>query len=316
MVGSVDPFVGLLDGPRARSAFLLRCLLDPPWSIVVQDEAPVGVVVVMRGDAWFLPGTGAGATVLTAGDVLVARGAAPYVLADDPGTAPDIVIAPNGECRTPAGEALHETMRLGVRAWGNSTTGETMLLVGTYGTDGEISRVLLDALPQALVIRAADVDSAVRDLLSEELVKDRPGQQLVLDRLLDLLLVGALRAAFTSGGATPRWYRASADPTIGQAIRLIHERPAEPWTVAGLAAVAGVSRSHFARRFHELVGEAPMAFLTAWRMALAADLLLDSDATVADVAREVGYANPFTFSTAFKRHFGAAPRAYRSARPA
>jgi AraC-like DNA-binding protein len=101
---------------------------------------------------------------------------------------------------------------------------------------------------------------------------------------------------------------------VGAVIRLMHDQPAEPWSVASLAAAAGVSRAYLARRFHELVGEPPMAFLTAWRMALAADRLLASDATVSRIAEEVGYTSPFTFSTAFKRHHGTNPRAYRATR--
>jgi AraC-like DNA-binding protein len=89
--------------------------------------------------------------------------------------------------------------------------------------------------------------------------------------------------------------------------------PAHPWTVGSLAATVGVSRASLARRFHELVGEPPMAFLTNWRMALAADLLREPAATVGGVARRVGYSSPFTFSTAFKRIYGVAPRNYRDA---
>ncbi len=94
---------------------------------------------------------------------------------------------------------------------------------------------------------------------------------------------------------------------------MIHNDPSHPWTVADLAAGAGASRAALARRFNELVGEPPMSFLTGWRMALAADLLVDSDATVGAVAHQVGYASPFTFSAAFKRAYGVSPKAYRNA---
>ncbi|HET8931197.1 MAG TPA: helix-turn-helix transcriptional regulator, partial [Acidimicrobiales bacterium] len=145
---------------------------------------------------------------------------------------------------------------------------------------------------------------------------DDPGQQVVLDRLLDLLLVSALRAAFTSTTEMPKWYAASADPIVGSALRLMHERAGEPWTVTSLASTVGVSRAHLSRRFHDLVGEPPMTFLTAWRMALAADRLLEPDTTVTAVSALVGYTSPFTFSTAFKRHYGTSPRSYRRAHSA
>jgi len=96
-------------------------------------------------------------------------------------------------------------------------------------------------------------------------------------------------------------------------VRLLHNNPAHPWTVASLAAEVGVSRAALARRFTDLVGEPPMAFLTGWRLALAADLLLEPDATVGAVARRVGYTSPFTFSTAFKRHYGVSPQVHRRA---
>src|SRR5262245_2526273 len=108
------------------------------------------------------------------------------------------------------------------------------------------------------------------------MVKDDPGQAAVLDRLLDVLLIAALRTWFERCQADgPGWYRAYSDPVVGQAMRLIHHNPERHWTVESLAHEAGVSRAALARRFNELVGEPPMAFLTEWRITLAADLLLE-----------------------------------------
>jgi len=92
---------------------------------------------------------------------------------------------------------------------------------------------------------------------------------------------------------------------------MLHAHPAHPWTVAALAAEVGVSRASLARRFTDLIGEAPMTYLTGWRLALAADLLLEPDATIADVARRVGYGNAFALSAAFKRVRGIGPQAHR-----
>jgi AraC-like DNA-binding protein len=94
---------------------------------------------------------------------------------------------------------------------------------------------------------------------------------------------------------------------------LIHHNPAEPWTVASLARETGVSRAALARRFHELVGEPPVSFLTGWRIALAADLLLEPGATIGSVAHQVGYGSPFALSTAFKRLRGISPQQHRAA---
>ena len=99
---------------------------------------------------------------------------------------------------------------------------------------------------------------------------------------------------------------------MGRALRLLHNNPAHPWTVAELATEIGVSRAALARRFSELVGEPPMAFLAGWRLALAADLLREPDATVGAVARQVGYGSPFALSTAFKRVRGVSPQQFRA----
>lgn len=309
----MDAMAGLLDGPRARGAFLLRSTLSPPWSLRVQDEAPLTVVAVVRGRAWLLPG-GAGEPVrLEAGDVAIVLGPDAYVVADDPATAPQAVIHPGQRCTTPDGAPLDAMQGLGVRTWGNDPDGETVMLTGTYGLEGEVSRRLLRALPPLLVLRAGEWDCPVVPLLADEVVKDEPGQEAVLDRLLDVLLIAVLRAWFSRpDSGAPGWYRAAADPVVGPVLRLLHHEPSRPWTVGGLAAEAGVSRAALARRFHDLVGEPPMAFLTGWRIALAADLLLEPGATVGSVAHEVGYGSPFALSTAFKRVRGVSPAVWRA----
>ncbi|MEW9553993.1 AraC family transcriptional regulator [Nonomuraea sp. NPDC050783] len=301
----MDQLAALLDGPRARGAFLLRCVLDPPWSIRVQDEAPLSVTALVRGEAWVLLG-GAEPVRLGPGEVAVNRGPEPYVVADRPGTAPQIVIHPGQRCTTLDGSALHQAMDLGVRTWGNAADGGTVMLTGTYTMEGEVSRRLLEALPPLVVQPGGPVIT----LLGAEIVKDEPGQEAVLDRLLDLLLIAVLRGYFATHEA-PAWYRAMGDPVVGRALRMLHNNPAHPWTVAALAAEVGVSRASLARRFTELVGEPPMSFLTDWRLALAADLLREPDATIGSVARKVGYGSPFALSAAFKRVRGVSPQEYR-----
>jgi AraC-like DNA-binding protein len=307
----MDVLASFLDGPRARDAFLVRSMLESPWCLRVQDEAALTVLAIERGSAW-ISFDGDVPRQLSPGDVAVIRGPEPYTVADTPGRPHTIVIHPGQDCATITGESLRTSMELGVRTWGNSPTGSSVMLTGTYETDGEVSRRLLDTLPPLTVLEAETSPIPVVGLLADEVAKDEPGQTAVLDRLLDLLLVAALRAAYASDGAgAPTWYRAYGDAVVGPVLRLIHDDPAHPWTVAGLASAVGVSRAALARRFHDLVGEPPMTFLTGWRMAMAADLLLDPGATVGGVARQVGYGSPFTFSTAFKRTYGASPRDYR-----
>ena len=310
----MDSVGGLLDGPRARDAFLLRSHLDPPWSMRIRDEAPLTLVAVVRGHAWIVPDEDGGEPVhLERGDVAILRGPDPYTVADDPATPPQVVIWPGQRCTTPDGEALTDMAMLGVRTFGNAGEGETVLLTGTYERHSDTSRRLLEALPDWLVLPAGDFESPLIALLQEEIGKEEPGQEAVLDRLLDLLLIAVLRAWFARPEAqAPGWYRAHGDPVVGPALRLLHREPARPWTVALLAAETGLSRAALARRFTELVGEPPMTFLTGWRLALAADLLRGTDATLESVARQVGYGSAFALSTAFKRVRGVSPRDHRA----
>ncbi|MFI5911074.1 AraC family transcriptional regulator [Dactylosporangium sp. NPDC051541] len=307
----MDALTALLDGPRARGAFLLRSVLTPPWSLRIQDEAALSIAAVVRGAAYYVGDDGE--TVAAGpGDVMVIRGPEPYTVAEPPGTAPQIVIHPGQRCTTPDGVDLADVMHLGVRTWGTHEAGLTLVITGAYQLSGEVSRRLLSALPRVLVVAKDEWDTPLLGILAEEIAKDRAGQEAVLDRLLDLMLITALRTflARPSSGA-PAWYRAQADPLVGPSLQLLHHNPAHPWTVAELATKAGVSRALLARRFAELVGEPPMAYLAGWRLALAADLLLEPEATLAAVARKVGYGSAFALSAAFKRVRGMSPQAHR-----
>lgn len=309
----MDAVASLLNGPRAQGAFLLRSVLTPPWSMRIEDQAPLTLVAMVQGDAWVLADETA-AVRLGPGDLAILRGPDPYTVADDPATAPQVIIHPGQLCTTPDGQELPEMMELGVRTWGNSPDGPTMLLTGTYTMRGEVSQRLLSALPPLLEVAGHSWDSPLVPLLAAEIVKDDPGQEAVLDRLLDLLLIAALREWFARPAAkAPGWYRAHSDPIVGRALQMLHNNPAQPWTVASLAARTGVSRAALARRFTALVGEPPMSYLTEWRLALAADLLREPGATVGAVARHVGYGSSFALSTAFKRNRGVSPREHRLA---
>ena len=309
----MDELVGLLDGPRARGAFLIRSLMDPPWSLRIQDQAPLTLVTLLRGEAWVIPEGGEVARV-RAGDVALIRGPNPYVVADDPGTPPQIVIHPGQRCTTLEGEDLAQAMDLGIRTWGNSPVGSTMMLTGTYQMHHEIGQRLLGALPGLVVLAGDGWGSPLISLLGDEVCKEEAGQEVVLDRLLDLLLVAALRAWFTRAEAqAPAWYRARNDPVVGRALRMLHNNPSHSWTVAALAGETGVSRAALARRFTQLVGEPPMTYLSGWRMAIAADLLLEPDARTGLVAEKVRYGSPFAFSAAFKRIRGISPQQHRLA---
>jgi AraC-like DNA-binding protein len=308
----VDAVVGLLDGVRARGAFVLRMVMDPPWSMSIRDEAPLTLVCQTHGSA-VIVGESSGTIWLRSGDVALTRGTEHYLFADDPATTPMVMIHPGQRCTTLSGEDLRFEMSIGVRTWGNSASGSTRSVICAYEGRSEVSARLLDALPTVLVLRADEWDSPLVDLLAAEAGHDGPGQEAYLDRLLDLLLIAVLRTWFDRDANAPTWWHAEHDPVVGPALKLIYNNPAHSWTVANLAAAVGCSRAVFARRFTDQVGEPPIAFLTSWRLALAADLLRSSRATIAAVARQVGYSTPFALSSAFKRAYGVSPNTHRAA---
>lgn len=305
-----DALTGLLDGPRARGAFLLRSILDPPWSMRIEDRAPLSLVTMAQGDAWVVP-DGGEPVPLKPGEVAIMRGPTPYTIADRPDTPPQVVIHPGQRCATVDGRDIGTSRDLGVRTWGADPSSSTVMLSGTYQLQREIGLRLFGALPAVLVRPVDTGDSALVSLLETEMLREEPGQELVLDRVLDLVLVSVLRAWLANPGAgAPAWYRGQHDEVVGAALRLLHADPAHGWTVATLAARAGVSRAVLARKFTALVGEPPMNYLTNLRIALAADFLREPEATIGSVARKVGYSSPFALSAAFKRVRGVSPQDY------
>lgn len=303
----------LLEGPRARGAFLLRSLLDPPWSLRIEDEAALSLVCVTRGEAWLITDR-AERHLLRTGDLAIVRGPGHYTACDDPATQPNVVVLPGGNCTSSEdGSPLAEVWGRGVRTWGPGVRGDTVLLTGTYEHAGETGRPLLAALPEVVVLERGTWPSTLPDLLAQEATVDAPGQRVVLDRLLDVVLISALRTWFTSRAEeAPGWYRAQGDPVVSTVLGLLEAAPEHPWTVNELAERAGVSRAALGRRFTDLLGQPPIAYLTQRRLQLAADLLLESDATLPAIARRVGYGSPFALSAAFKREFGRSPQEYRN----
>lgn len=303
----------MLNGSRAEEAFLLRSLLDPPWSLRIEDHAPVTVLVVVRGTAVIISDTGRTET-LTAGDIALLRGPDSYTVADHPSTPIQVLVDEAQNCTAVDGSPLVEMSFPGIRTWGNTADGETVMLTGTYRMNSYVSRQLLDSLSPIAVVRQDNETHMTTTLLEQQITTDGAGQAVLLDRLLDLVLISAVRIWFAENpDRSPHWIRGYEDPVIGHALRLIHNQPEHPWTVASLAQATGSSRAAFARRFTQQMGIGPVGYLTEWRMSVAADLLEDPQRTVSSIAREVGYSSPFALTTAFTRHHGVSPRAYRSA---
>ena len=202
----MDAIAGLLDGPRARGAFLLRSTLAPPWCLRIQDEAPLTVIAIVRGSAYVRRRCRS----CEAGDVAIARGPDPYTVADDPATSPQAVDrtrARSAGCRTARIVKLMDF--LGTRTWGNAPDGDTVMLTGTYEHAGEISARLLRALPPLLPSGSTRRSSSCWPTRSS---RTQPGQEAVLDRLLDLLLIAVAARPLRRTTDAPGWYRARAGP--------------------------------------------------------------------------------------------------------
>ena len=225
----------MLAGSRAEGAFLLRSLLDPPWSLRIEDHAPITVLVLVRGSAVVVSDTGQ-TEDLEAGDVALLRGPDPYTVADHPDTPVHVLIDEAQNCAAVDGSPLEDMSVHGIRTWGNSTSGQTVMLTGTYRLDSYVSRQILDSLTPVAVVRRSIETAPMTNLLEQQIAADGPGQEVLLDRLLDLVLISAARTWFAENpNRSPRWIKAYEDPVIGHALRLIHNRPEHPWTVASLA---------------------------------------------------------------------------------
>ncbi|OLF14324.1 AraC family transcriptional regulator [Actinophytocola xinjiangensis] len=304
----MDVVSELLAEVRARGAVFRQTIMKPPWSLRMASGAPLTLATMVRGHAWIVPDQHE-PVLIGEGDIAVVRGDVPYAVADDPATPPSLVVTSVDYCPTADGV---EHSSPSVRSCGTPGDGTTVLLSGAFERRGALSERLLQALPVVLTVPARESVCLPAELVAQEVARDRPGQQLVLDRMLDLLLVSALRSWFANPETNaPAWCRALDDPVVGAALRLLHDTPAHPWTVANLATKVGVSRAALARRFTALVGEPPMAYLTGWRIALASDLLRETDHTVGTIAKRVGYANAFALSVAFKRLRGTRPSDHR-----
>jgi AraC-like DNA-binding protein len=184
----------------------------------------------------------------------------------------------------------------------------THLVCGAVRFDHPAAKHLIKVLPHVLYVRQADDMRATIDLMAAEARNLRPGGEAVITRLADVLVIQTIRSWLANDpAARTGWLGALQDQQIGQALALIHRDPAQPWTVERLARQTAMSRSAFAARFTDLVGEPAMRYVTRWRMHVAINRLKDRDSTVSEIARGLGYESEAAFSRAFKRIVGVSP---------
>ncbi|MEW9547290.1 AraC family transcriptional regulator [Nonomuraea sp. NPDC050783] len=295
--------VALMRTGRPLSA---RVTWRAPWGIAIPARpGSAAFQVVLRGSCWLVPPSG-DPVPLNVGDVVFLPHGHGYGLTDSPDRPLE-----EASCELHEGGALFSTPTIG------GTGAETVTIYGSYRMAPGRVHPILGALPELIHLpttlgRHPELRAAV-ELLAGEIATRRPGADTVVTSLLDMLQLYILRAWLeTVPGMCEHtgWAAALSDPAISQALDAIHRDPAHRWTVASLAARAGLSRAGFARRFTEFVGQPPLTYLTWWRLATAARLLRESDMPVAEVARQVGYGSEFAFGNAFKREYGIAPGRY------
>jgi AraC-like DNA-binding protein len=301
----MDVLADVLRVSALGNAILSRSELVAPFGLQVGVEVRAAIHIVQRGLCWLRLGARA-PTRLGPGDVVLIPKGTAHALLDDP--------------RTPARDFEQELVRMRARLArrASAPADRTAVLVcAEIKLEQAGPHPLLDVLPELIHIpaEAAEGDAELQTmarLLAREAVGQRMGGELVVPRLVDTLLVYVVRRWLEQQPlASAGWLGALRDPGIGQALSLVHEAPAQRWSVAELAARVAMSRATFSRRFGHLVGESPHAYLTRWRMNLAAKLLRTTSDSAEQIAAKVGYESPTAFNGAFRRYLCVSPGEYR-----
>ncbi|MBI1758952.1 MAG: AraC family transcriptional regulator [Actinobacteria bacterium] len=302
-----DIVADVVAATRRGTAVYSRSRLHAPWGISIPAGAFASVHVVTAGACWLV--SEAGEPIhLTRGDVVLVSSGLAHALVDTPGRP----VRPLAELIGGPLEKAPPT-ELVLDGVGPATG----LLCGGYLLDPGPRHPLTTMVPPVVHIRAGQARgtglAAAVDLLSAEVERADPGAPAVVASLVDLLFVYILRAWLAEQSrACGGWVRVLYDPVVGGALALIHGEPGRPWTVPSLARAVGASRATFSRRFTELTGQSPMAYVTSWRMMVAARLLREHRAPLREIAERVGYDSEFAFARAFKRTIGRAPGHYRA----
>lgn len=307
MPAAFDPLGEALHVLRMRGTFYSRCEFSAPWGLVLPPfPGHLMFHVVTSGRCW-LEVEGAEPLRLHAGDLALVPHGEGHQLVSEPGNEGIGLFQASREDVS----ERYEIIRL------EGGGAPASLVCGTVRFDHPAARHLVKLLPRVINVdcwrspEAEWVSSTLR-FITIEAEALRPGGETIITRLADVLVIQAIRAWIEQDpAARSGWLGALRDRQIGPAISLIHRDPARAWTVAMLAAEVAMSRSAFASRFTELVGEPPMQYLTRWRMHVAMGWLQEEEATIGELALRLGYGSEAAFSRAFKRYVGVAPGAVR-----
>jgi len=303
----VDPLGEALHFLRMSGTFYVRSELTAPWALALPPvQGCLSFHVVTSGRSW-LEVEGAEPRLLQPGDLALVPHGEGHRLASEPG-----IPAPSVH------DLRHEHVsdRYAILRHGGGGAA-TSLVCGAVRFDHPAAHHLVKLLPKMIHVEASIspqtewIQSTLR-FMAAEAKELRPGGETVITRLADILVIQAIRSWIQEDPAAKTgWLGALQDEQIGRAITLIHREPAREWTVASLASEVAMSRSAFAARFTELVGEPAMQYVTRWRMHVALTWLKEEDAGLVDLANRLGYQSEAAFSRAFKRFIGVSPGAVR-----
>jgi AraC-like DNA-binding protein len=313
LTGSIrrDDLSEVLKAVRFRGAVFCRSELSAPWGFSVLGREFASFHIVTRGRCCLDVDGLDDRFWLSQGDLVILPGGHAHTVRDSPSS--------------PATRLEELVADGGVDARGTLRTGGggagTVLVCGGFHWEDRATSPIAASLPPVIHLQGrtqGGVDTWLRltlALLSEEAEADRPGAEIAVTRLADLLFIEALRTYFSAPG-TPNLGLAAAlrDPRIGAAMVSIQRQPEARWEVGRLARQVAMSRTAFATRFKALVGESPFSYVTRCRMNKATGALRSSDATMADVAERAGYDSEASFGRAFKRWHGTSPAAFRTLR--
>lgn len=300
----MDVLSDIMSSGRGEAVLLSRFDYRGSWGIRLGASAEAGLHYVERGACWIRTDDDEPLRLLQGDMALVPLGAS-HVLSD----------APRRRART-LGEALEEQEG---RSKDEPVNARVICAARSMITDLRAAHPLLEALPPLIhiphdVIRRCPNLSPCLTLLLSELGREAPGRSAAVRLVLEAILVYVIRHWLETRASDQGWVGALRDPGLARALSVMHAAPEAPWTVEQLAHEASMSRATFARRFRETTGIAPSAYLGRLRIDKGAEILARSDASLAQVAAEVGYASEFAFSRAFKRTRGVPPSTFREAR--
>jgi AraC-like DNA-binding protein len=298
----MDPLSDVLSLLKPQSYVSAGFDAGGAWAIQFDDQSGrIKCYAVISGQCWLAVEGVSEPVQLSAGESFVLPSGRPFRLASDLSLEP-----------VPAGTVFPPARAGGVVR--HNGGGDFFLVGSRFAVSGRHAEVLLRTLPPIVHIRSEADQAALRwsvERMMDELREAKPGASLVAQHLAHMMLVQALRLHLAEGlQGRVGWFFALADNQISRAISAMHADPSHRWTLQELGQHAGMSRSAFAQRFRETVGETPMEYLTRWRMLVAGDRLINSRDALAETAFSVGYESESAFSTAFKRVMGVSPRQY------